>query len=164
MTAAVRRTIHEVDSQVPVYDTTPMAARIGRSVSRIRFSALLLTIFAGIAFFLTAVGIYGLVAYSVVNRTREIGVRVALGAEPASILRLIVTEGLVLAGIGLLVGVGVALLATRYLSNFLYEMGARDPVTFFSVTAALFVVALLATWLPARRALHVPPTEALRYE
>jgi putative ABC transport system permease protein len=161
---AVRRTIHEVDSQVPIYDATTMSARIGRSVSKIRFTALLLTIFAAVAFFLTAVGIYGLVAYSVANRTREIGVRVALGAESKSIVRMILAEGTLLAALGLAIGLGLAFFATRFLATFLFELSPHDPKTFVVMTLGLLLVALVATWLPARRALRVSPVEALHYE
>lgn len=160
----VRQTIQKMDAGVPVYDVAPMTTRIRRSVSKIRFSSLLLSVFAGVAFFLTFVGIYGLVAFSVANRTREIGVRVALGAESKSIVRMLLAEGATLAIAGTGIGLGMAFLITPYLSRFLIGLSPYDPATLALTTLGILAATLMGTWLPARRALRVSPVEALRCE
>jgi putative ABC transport system permease protein len=137
---------------------------IARSLARPRFNALLLSIFAGVALLLTAIGIYGVMAYSVAQRTNEIGIRIALGAAQSSIFRLIVGQAMALVGISVLIGIAGAFAATRLLSSMLFNVGAWDPLTFGSIVVLISVVAFLAAWLPARRASRVNPIIALRAE
>ena len=132
--------------------------------ARPRFNALLLTIFAGIALLLTAIGIYGVMAYSVSQRTNEIGIRIALGAARSNIFRLIVGQAMMLLGISLLIGLAGAFAATRLLSTMLYGVGMWDPLTFGGIVLVISVVAFLAAWLPARRASKIDPIIALRTE
>jgi putative ABC transport system permease protein len=113
---------------------------------------------------LAAIGIYGVVAFSVARRTREIGIRMALGATPARVLRFVMGQGLVLSLVGVVLGVAMALASTRILAGLLYGIGPRDPITFAATALGLVAVALLACWIPARRALRVNPLAALRYE
>ena len=137
---------------------------IARSLARPRFNALLLSIFAATALVLTAIGIYGVMAYSVAQRTNEIGIRIALGAAKSSIFRLIVGQAMALVGISVVVGVVGAFAATRLLNSLLFGVGAADPVTFGAIVLLISAVAFLAAWLPARRAAQVDPIVALRTE
>ena len=132
------------------------------SVSQPRFDTMLLALFAGIALLLAAVGIYGLIAYSVAQRTHEIGVRMALGAAQADVVRMVVRQGASLAAIGIAIGLGGALALTRLLKTMLFGIGVTDAL--FAIAALLAAVALAASYLPARRAASVDPTTALRYE
>ena len=129
-----------------------------------RMEAILLTIFSGIALVLASIGIYGVLAYSVAQRTHELGVRSALGASRSTLLALVLVRGLILAVIGLVVGLSGALALTGYISTILYNIPPRDPVTLASVAALLAGVALLACYIPAHRATKVDPMVALRYE
>jgi putative ABC transport system permease protein len=124
----------------------------------------LLVFFAAIAAILAAIGIYGVMSYAVTQRSHEIGIRMALGAEPRDVRRMIVNEGMRLAALGLLLGLGGAMAGTKYLESQLYGVKARDPLTFLGVAASLAVVALAACYFPARRATKVDPLTALRYE
>jgi ABC-type antimicrobial peptide transport system permease subunit len=129
-----------------------------------RFTTLLLGVFAALALVLAIIGIYGVIAYSTAQRTQEIGIRIALGADRASVARMVLAGGLRIAAVGLTIGVLGALALTRVLSGLLFGVGTRDPLTFILVPAALLVVSLAGCWIPARRAMRVDPVVALRGE
>jgi ABC-type antimicrobial peptide transport system permease subunit len=135
---------------------------VSRSTSREQFNTLLMTIFAASALTLAAIGIYGVMAYAVQQRTQEIGVRLALGAQPTNVRTMVVLQGMRLAAIGVLIGVGAAFWLARYMSTFLFGVEARDPLVFVGVPALLVIVALLAVWIPAARASRIDPLGALR--
>jgi predicted permease len=161
---AVRREVKALDPDLPVNDLQPLEQLTAESVSQPRFYMLLLSIFAGVALALAAIGIFGVISYGVAQRTREIGVRVALGADPASVLRIVVGGALGLAGLGVGIGLLGALAGTRVLSGLLFGVTATDPATYAGVAALLMGVAALASWLPARAATRVDPAIALRAE
>ena len=161
---AVRREIKALAPNLPVFDVTTLEMRAARTFSRERFGATLLSLLAAIALFLASVGIYGLVAETVAARTREIGVRMALGASPGDIVRRVLQRGLALAAAGLAAGILAALALSRLLSSLLFGVGAGDPVTYAVVSAILLVVSAAACWIPARRATRVDPVTALRSE
>jgi putative ABC transport system permease protein len=162
--AAIRREALALDKNVPLTRILTMAERSAEVTSRTRFIALLLGLFAGLALLLSAIGIYGVMAYSVVVRTREIGIRMALGARPVDVFRLVMQEGTILIVAGLVAGLGAAYAATRLLASELYNVSATDPMTFALIVLLLAGAALLACYLPARRATKVDPMVALRYE
>jgi ABC-type antimicrobial peptide transport system permease subunit len=164
LVSAVTAAIHTIDSDQPVTDIMTMDDVVDTSLSQRRFSMLLLAAFAVLALLLAAVGIYSVLSFAVRRRVREIGIRVALGAEVKDILRLIVTEGMKPALIGLLLGVAGALALGKVLASFIYGIAAYDPLTFAAVAALLAAVALLASIIPAYRAARIEPTRALREE
>jgi putative ABC transport system permease protein len=164
LAGAMRAAVAGVRSDVPVYDLLTMEQRIANSTSRNKFNTLLLLAFSVLALVLAAVGLYGVVAYSVTQRTREIGIRIALGACSGDVLRLIVKQGMRLVLAGALVGLAGALALTRLLRSLLFGVSSADPLTFAIIPVVLAAVALLACWLPARRAAKVDPVEALRFE
>ena len=164
LTTAVRKELSAMDGSVPLRSVHVFDDYISRSLARPRFNALLLSIFAGTALLLTAIGIYGVMAYSVAQRTSEIGIRIALGAGKGSIFRLVVGQAMTLVGISLVVGLAGAFAATRLLSSLLFGVGASDPFTFIAIVLLVSVVAFIAAWLPARRATRVDPIIALRAE
>ncbi len=164
VTGAARGAVHELDPDLPIFDVSSMDARAAGAFGRQRFSALLLALFAGLAALLSVIGLYGVLAYAVGQRTREIGVRLALGARAANVIRLVVGQGLRVTGLGLLIGVAAASALTRVLTSLLYEVRPHDPATFGAVVVGLGFVALLAAWLPARRAARVRPMAALKTE
>jgi putative ABC transport system permease protein len=160
--SAVRAEVHALDPELPIDTAQPMQEIVSNSVAEPRFRTMLLGGFALTALVLAAVGVYGLISFSVAQRTREIGIRVALGARPAQVTRPIVREGLTLALIGIALGLAGAAFATRLLSALLFGVEATDPLTFAGVAVLLLAVALLASYLPSRRALRVDPLTALR--
>ena len=164
LTSAVRKELAAMDSSIPLTSIRVFDEYVSRSLARPRFNALLLSIFAGVALVLTAIGIYGVMAYSVAQRTNEIGIRIALGAGQSSIFRLVVGQAMTLVGISIVIGVAGAFGATRLLSTLLFGVSTWDPLTFGAIVVLLAVVAFLAAWLPARRAANVNPIVALRAE
>jgi len=162
--AGIREAVRSIDKNLPVTDIEPLNDALGKSISQERFRTFLLGSFSAIALVLAAVGIFGVMSYSASQRTREIGIRMALGAGRGEVLRLILGQGMKLALFGLGIGVVAALLLTRLMSSLLYSVSATDPVTFASVTIILLSVALTACYIPARRAMRVDPMVALRHE
>ncbi|HEX8144503.1 MAG TPA: ABC transporter permease [Pyrinomonadaceae bacterium] len=161
---AIRQEVAALDKDVPVAAINTMDQLLFKSVAQPRFRTLLVAIFSAMALLLAAIGIYGVISYSVAKRTHEIGIRMALGAQRRDVLKMIVGQGMVLTLIGVLIGVAAALLVTRFMSGLLYGVTATDPLTFIAVSLMLALVALLATVIPAHRATKVDPMEALRYE
>ena len=162
--SALRSVLSEIDPNQPLVKVRTMEANISTNVAQPRFRTWLLGIFAGLALVLAAVGIYGVMSYSVTQRISEIGIRIALGASPRDVFRVVVGEGLRLALIGVAVGVAASLALTRTLRSFLYGISASDPATFIVTAAVLTLVAVAASFFPARRATRVDPIDALRYE
>lgn len=162
--AAIREAVHAVDPGQPVFDLKTMDQRVALSLGPRRSAVTLLTIFAVMALGLSAVGLFGLVRYSVEQRTQEIGVRMALGASRRDVLGMVLREGLRLALAGVVGGLLAAFALTRVLSSLLYGVSATDPLTFSGMALVLILVALVASWIPARRATRVDPLVALRYE
>ena len=160
----IQRELREASGGLPVGHIRSMEQVVAESTARQDFNTTLLTIFAGVALLLAAVGIYGLMAYSVQQRTQEIGIRMALGAAPEKVRGTIVRQGMMLAMLGVLVGVAAALALTRLMSSMIFGVKTWDPVVFVTVTVVLSVVALFATYIPARRAARVDPLIALRFE
>jgi putative ABC transport system permease protein len=156
--------VHDVDREMPLRDILTMDDLVANSLSSRRFNMLLLGAFAGLALLLAAVGVYSVLSYSVKRSVREIGIRLALGAQLSDVLRGVVFEGMKPVLLGVLVGTAGALALGRVLSNLIYEVKPTDPVTFLAVTVLLGLIALLASILPAYRATKVDPMVALRYE
>ena len=164
LVSAVRKQVSDLDKDLPLYGVQTMDDILSEEVATQRFNAGALAGFAALAALLAAVGIYGVMAYAVAQRTREIGVRIALGAGPQRVLGMVLKQGLGLALIGVVLGVGASLALTRLMSTMLFGVKASDPATYAGVAAGLTVVALAACWIPARRATRVDPVIALRYE
>ena len=162
--SSIRNAVHDLDPSLPVYNLWSMNEVVSKSMVQPRFLALLLATFSGIALFLAAIGIYGVMAYSVAQRTQEIGVRMALGARPFHVLRLVLGQSVGMLLIGTVIGLAGAFALTRLMRTLLFEITATDPLTYVSVIGLLTVVALLACYIPARRAAKVDPLIALRYE
>lgn len=164
LAAPLRALVHSIDKDQPVENVRTMEEVVSRSVAQPRFLAILLSVFATLALALAAVGVYGVMAFSVAQRTREMGIRMALGAQPRDIFRLVLGEGMALAVIGVAAGLLGSFAVTRLMSSLLYRVSASDPVTFIVISLLLTGVALGASFIPARRALKVDPMVALRHE
>jgi putative ABC transport system permease protein len=164
LTDAFREQVRIIDVDQPVSSITTMERLLSNAVAQPRFNMVMMGLFGGLALTLAAIGIYGLLAQSVNGRTREIGVRMALGAQPADVLRSVIGEGMVLSVTGTAAGLVIALATTRLMSKLLFEVSATDPATFVVITLLLLIVALLACYIPARRATKVDPMVALRCE
>jgi putative ABC transport system permease protein len=164
LASLVRAQFAAIDPAQPVFDITTMTQRLDDSIETPRFNMTLLAIFASLALLLATIGIYGVISYFVAQRTHEIGIRMALGASPSDILRLVLGQGAVMILVGLALGVAGSLVLTRYLANLLYSVPPVDPLTIISVAGLLITVALAACCVPARRALRLDPMAALRYK
>jgi predicted permease len=164
LSSAIQHEIQSVDNQLAASKIRSMDQVISESTARQNFNMLLLTIFAGLALLLAAIGIYGLMSYTVEQRTQELGIRMALGAGRGDMLKLVVRQGMLLAGVGLVIGLAASFGINRLLANLLFGVKATDPITYAAVTVILISVALLATYIPARRATKIDPVIALRYE
>lgn len=161
---SVRAVINRLDAEQPVTEVKDMESLLAVSVARSRFSTTLLTVFSFVALAMAMVGIYGVMAYAVVQRTHEIGVRLALGAQRGDVLKLVVRQGVILAIIGITFGLAAAFGLTRLIASLLFEVAPTDRVAFLIVTICVFVVTLVASYIPARRATKIDPLKALRYE
>jgi putative ABC transport system permease protein len=164
LSAAAAKEIHALDPDQPVSDIRTLDQVVAKSIARPRFNMLLLAVFAGVALVLASVGIYGVMNYSATQRTQEIGIRMALGAKPSDILRLVVGHGMKLTFAGIAIGLTASVALTRVMTNLLFGITATDLPTFLGVSAVLTLVALLANYIPARRATRINPVVALRYE
>ena len=161
-TSAIRREFRAIDPALALYGIDTMTSELSRTTAQPRFSSALVGAFAAMAWLLAIIGVHGVLSYSVAQRVQEIGVRMALGAEPRDVLRLVMREGIIVAGIGLAIGVGLALASSRVLATMLYAVEPRDVAVFAGVAVTLLGTALLASYLPARRATRVDPIAALR--
>jgi predicted permease len=161
---AARKAISDVDPEEAVIDVMPMSKVISNSVIGLAYVSVMMGVMGMMALLLSAVGVYGVMAFTVTERTHEIGVRMALGAQSSNVLRLVVGKGVLLAGVGLLLGLPLGYFVASLLGSLIYGVGAFDPLTFAGVSLTLVAVVILACWLPARRATRVDPMIALRYE
>jgi putative ABC transport system permease protein len=161
---AVRAAAREIDPSITIFEVATLPERVGRAIERSRFAGWMMTVFAGLALTLAAVGLYGVVAYTVRRQTREIGVRIALGASRSDVVIMVVRKGMALVLVGIGIGLIAAIALTRLLQTLLFEVSAMDPLTILVVAILLAAVALLACYLPARRAARINPVTALRYE
>jgi len=164
LTAAARQAVRAIDAGLPAYAITPLTTVISDSVAQRRFSMLLLGVFALMALFLAAVGLYGVVAYGVSQRTQEIGLRMAIGAQRGDVLRMVVGGGMKLAVIGVAIGIACALGLAQLVTTMLYDVKPFDPGSYAATTGILLAVAALACYVPARRAMRVDPVVAMRQE
>jgi putative ABC transport system permease protein len=164
LSAVIRRETKAVAPNLPPPIIRTMSALISDAVARPRLQTFLLSLFGGVALVLTALGLYGMVAWSVSQRTRELGIRMALGAQQSDLVRMVVRQGIIPATIGVGVGVTAAFGLSQIVTSQVYEISAAAPATLGAVSVGLLLVALLAAWLPARRAAKVDPMEALRSE
>jgi len=161
---AIRRELQSIDPNLPAFNVMSLAENIDISLFPARFGAFLLGVFGFLALLIASIGIYGVMSYGVSERTHEMGIRMALGAQAGDVLRLVILRGMVLALIGVVIGAGLALASTRVVKSYLYDVSATDPLTFGGIALILIAIALLACYIPARRATKVDPLVALRYE
>jgi putative ABC transport system permease protein len=164
LTSAIRGAVREIDKDQAIFGICTMDQLIVNSVSTRRVTLILLGLFSTLALVLAGIGIYGVISYSVAQRTHEIGIRMALGAQKADVMRMVLGQGVKIAGAGVAIGLAASLALTRLLANLLFSVSAADPLTFVAVAVTLILVAMLACYIPARRTLHVDPMIALRYE
>ena len=164
LVASVRGAIREQDPALAVFALEPFVETVSRSTAERRFTMLVLGLLASVALVLAAIGVHGVLSYSVTERTREIGIRLALGAQPDGVLRLVVAQGMRLALAGTALGLAAAFVLTRSMASLLFSVTPTDPLTFVLVPAGLMLVALVASYIPARRATRVDPVSALRAE
>jgi putative ABC transport system permease protein len=164
LSAAVRKEVQMLDKELPAFNFSTLDQYLNASVAEPKFNTLLLGLFAGLALLLTAIGLYGVVSYSVTQRIHELGIRMALGASARDVLRLVIKQGMGLALLGIAIGMGGALALTRLMKKLLYGVSPTDPLTFVLLAVVVLLVALLACWIPARRASRVDPLVALRTE
>ncbi len=164
LTSAIRKTVASIDKDQPIYAIATMTKLVGDSVATQRITLILLGLFGALALILASIGIYGVISYSVAQRTHEIGIRMALGAQRQNVLRLILAQGIKVAGAGVVIGIAASLGLTRLMTTLLFSVSAADPVTYAAVAITLVLVALLACYIPARRTLRVDPAIALRHE
>jgi putative ABC transport system permease protein len=164
LAGAVRRTVREIDPDQPVFGVKTMESHLSDSVAARRLAMTLLGGLAALALLLSTIGIYGVISYYVTQRTQEIGIRMALGAQQSDVLRLVVGRGMKMALVGVAVGLLAAFALTRVMTSILYGVGATDIVTFLAVPTLLVLVALVASFLPARRATRLDPLNALRHQ
>jgi putative ABC transport system permease protein len=164
MLPTLTKAVQSVDKDLPLLHTKTLDEYVADSVGDTRFETVLLGTFGAMALVLTCIGLYGVMSYTVVQQTREMGIRLALGADRDVILRMVVGSGLLLSGIGIGIGLAASVLLTRLIASLLYGVSPSDPLTFLAVPVALMAMATLASYLPARRAAKVDPMVALRYE
>jgi putative ABC transport system permease protein len=164
MTSSVRAAIRSVDKDLPVFRVTDMEEMVANSLSQRRLSTVLLGIFAFVAIALSTIGLYGLISYSVTQRTHEIGIRIAIGAARGDVMRMVIGQGMMLVGLGLVAGLVGAFALTRLMTTLLFGVSATDPFVFAVVCGLLLIAATAAAWIPARRAVRIDPIIALRYE
>jgi putative ABC transport system permease protein len=164
LTTAVREMLKSVDKDIPIIQQFSLEQRLAAATAQPRFRTTLITLFAALALVLACVGIYGVISYSVTQRTHEIGIRVALGAQTRDVLRLVLRQGLMLTLMGVGCGLIAALVLTRWMEELLFRVSANDPFTFAGIALLLVVLSLFACWVPARRATRVDPVIALRSE
>jgi putative ABC transport system permease protein len=164
LVASARSVVAAIDAGLPLASVRPLTVVVSEAMGPARFTTLVMSFFAGVAFFLAALGLYGILAYAVEQRGREIGIRIALGARPREIFRLIVGNAMSLTAIAIIVGVGAALALTRLMSGLLSGVTSTDRTTYAAVIVLLSAAALLASYIPARRAIRVDPLLALRAE
>jgi ABC-type antimicrobial peptide transport system permease subunit len=162
MAPSVREAVRRFAPRIPVYDIRSMSARVGAATTQARFSAVLLTLFAAVALALAIMGIYAVMSFAVAQRTREIGIRMTLGADRSRVLGLVLREGVLLATAGVAIGLAAALAFTRVLRAMLFEVTTTDPATYAVIMLVLAMAVLVACWLPAQRAARVDPVVALR--
>jgi len=158
---SIQQEVQSLDRDIPVYQIRTLEQYLSVAVAQPKFNALLLSLFAGLALLLTAIGLYGVVAFAVVQRSQEIGIRIALGAQTGDVLKMVLRQGLKLTTLGLAIGLAAAYALTRYMQSLLFGVKATDPSTFAAIALLLIAVALMACWIPAKRATKVDPMVAL---
>jgi putative ABC transport system permease protein len=164
LAGAIRNEVQSLEKNLPLSNPERMSDRVANSLYAARMGAILLAVFGGLALLLASIGLYGVMSFAVARRTRELGIRIALGARPGDVFRMVLRQGMTLVIAGLVLGVVVAAAVTRLLASFLYGVSTTDAFTFTAIPVLLTLVALLACYLPARRATRVEPLIALRYE